>query len=198
MRANRFAMLSIVAVTAALLAGAAMAQGPRGERGGGMWGNDGPGMGMGAGLFRPKPMITQCTAALPGASLVHLKVRCANWMCMPRRYSSLHSTPTCSPWVMELVDTKAQRMRSARGFVLPLQGDEDVLDAGRLAFAGEAGVLKLALVRAGEAFLAAGQVLRGLQVPAGDVIQHAGALAMPPATFQSPGAAACVLNAWRR
>jgi len=57
----------------------------------------------------PKPMITQCTAAMPRASLLHWKVRWAKWMCMPRASSQPHSTPTCSPCVMLLVETKAKR-----------------------------------------------------------------------------------------
>src|SRR5690606_678476 len=61
--------------------------------------------------MRPNPTITQWTAACPRASLFHWNVRCAKWMRTPLDSSSGQSRPTCSPWVMELVDTKAQAIR---------------------------------------------------------------------------------------
>ena len=55
-----------------------------------------------------KPTITQCTAALSADSLSHLNVRWAKSICIPKRlYSGFHTSATCSPWVMELVETKA-------------------------------------------------------------------------------------------
>ena len=53
------------------------------------------------------PTITQCTAALPRASLFHWKVRWAKFMRTPCARRNGQKMPACSPWVMELVETSA-------------------------------------------------------------------------------------------
>ena len=58
----------------------------------------------------------------------------------------------------------------ARGVVLALEGNEDVFGAVRLL--AETHVLELLLVAAGETFLAAGQILRSLEVPAAHIVQN--------------------------
>ena len=56
-------------------------------------------------------MITQCTAATPFASFDQRNVLCANPIWMPNRcISGAHNNPTCSPCMIEFVDTNAPRI----------------------------------------------------------------------------------------
>jgi hypothetical protein len=51
MSSHRLVKMTAATAIAICIAGAAAAQGPRGERGWGMWGNDGSGWGMGMGMW---------------------------------------------------------------------------------------------------------------------------------------------------
>ncbi|OQC20776.1 MAG: hypothetical protein BWX70_03258 [Verrucomicrobia bacterium ADurb.Bin070] len=57
-----------------------------------------------------KPMMTTWTWALPRASLCHWNVRCAKWIFTRLPNSRPQISGTCSPWVIELVDTKPTTM----------------------------------------------------------------------------------------
>ena len=56
-----------------------------------------------------KPTITQWTRAFIFASLSQRKVLCAKSICTPDAKSGFHKFATDSPYVTELVDTKAER-----------------------------------------------------------------------------------------
>lgn len=56
---------------------------------------------------RSNPMMTQRTAARPGTSEVHGNVRWANRIRQPSRTIGRNSRAGWSPWVTELVVTKA-------------------------------------------------------------------------------------------
>jgi hypothetical protein len=62
-------------------------------------------------LITLKPTITQWTAAFPFASLTHLKVRYAKSMLIPNiSNNGFHTAATCSPCVIEFVETNAARI----------------------------------------------------------------------------------------
>ncbi len=61
------------------------------------------------GAPRSKPVITQWTAAAPGASDVHAKVWCAKRILQPPSSRGRKSEATGAPCAIELVETKAKR-----------------------------------------------------------------------------------------